>query len=247
MISERKTALKSLWLYFAALTVFWAILAVLLLNYGYYGTFRLLNPFHHPITDNLSLYFLTHLGDGVILPGILILWIGRKDPGLALAGIITVLATGLLIQFLKHVPFETWDRPPLIFEGDSGIQIFHPKPPKHTSFPSGHSASMISGGLAFAIYLGGKKRWLALAVGVFSAMLCYTRPVVGVHFQGDILAGGMIGGITGALLLIWILPKCRKFVDSFAEPTFRKIRTVVFLLAAAAIIGQFINQIFFRL
>lgn len=234
-------------LFLMAASLFWAIWGYLLSQFGYVGAFRVLNPFHHPITDNLSLYFLTHLGDGLILPGILILWVGRKDPSLALAGFATILLTGVLVQIGKNWIFEDMARPPVVFADDPMIRIFHPHPPRNHSFPSGHSASMMSGGLAFAIYLGRKKAWLAFAVGLFSAMLCYTRVVLGVHFPGDILVGGMIGGILGAPILMFLYPRIKGVILKIPSGVSTKLGIIGLVLAGLAIVGQFINQIFIKL
>jgi membrane-associated phospholipid phosphatase len=247
MNSESKDDWKRIGLFLLACSLFWSFLGYFLAKYGYHGAFKALNPYHNSVTDYSSLYFFTHLGDGLILPGILILWVGRKDPALALSGIISVLLTGVVVQLLKTMVFGDWDRPPVIFADDPMVQIFHPHPHRHHSFPSGQSASMMSGGLAFAIYLGRKRRWLALAVGLFSGMLCYTRPVLGVHFQGDVLVGGLIGALLGAVIIMGIYPRIEYLMEKISSKSMARFKTIAMILAAALILGQFYNQIFIKL
>lgn len=234
-------------MFLLAASVFWSFLGYFLAQYGYHGAFKALNGYQNSITDHLSLYFFTHLGDGLILPGILVLWVGRKDPALALAGIATILLTGLLIQVLKIGVFPDMSRPPVVFAGDPAVSIFHPHPPRNHSFPSGHSASMMSGGLAFAIYLGRQKKWLSLAVGLFSGMLCYTRVVLGVHFPGDVLVGGLIGALAGAPILMFLYPRVGYLIEKIPATTRSKLFWPGMAVAALAIIIQFVNQIFIKL
>jgi hypothetical protein len=106
---------------------------------------------------------------------------------------------------------------------------------------------MMSGGLAFALYLGRKKMWLALAVGLFSCMLCYTRVVLGVHFPGDVLVGGMIGALAGAPILMWLYPRIGNLLDKIPSPMRGKLGRIGLILAGVAVLGQFIHQIFFKL
>ena len=192
--------------YFFTLLVFWLALGVVLIQDGYQGSFLRLNAlFHTPFTDFLGIN-LTHLADGVILPLVLLLFAARKERSLPLMGLILIIGTGLFAQIFKQLLFAGWDRPTLVFAGNTAVHFLDPSSPKHFSFPSGHSTAFAAGGFLFAWLVRDRKPFFQVAVGVFTALLCYTRTHIGVHFPGDLLVGSMIGSL-GGLALFSVLKK----------------------------------------
>lgn len=64
-------------------------------------------------------------------------------------------------------------------------------------FPSCHAAN--SFGLAMYVVFLFRKRWLSLFIIAWAVVNCYTRIYLGVHYPGDLLVGGIIGGFGGWL------------------------------------------------
>jgi len=228
--------------YFGVLTIFWAVSTVLWSAWGYEKTFLVLNEFHHPFHDQASLYFLTHLADGVILPAILLLWMWRKDPALAITAVLAVFATGILTQIGKQVIFPEWHRPARVFENQD-VFIFMPNPPKAHSFPSGHATSFATGGLFFAYFLSQIKTYWGILVGIFTIFLCYTRVTLGVHFPGDIFVGSMIGSLGAFGMLKQVYPRFQHLVERKGHARWMKATPYVFGFAVIGLIAQFIHLI----
>ena len=239
--------LKENWKYtqgfFAVLFLFWIMSLVIWISWGYTNSFAILNQYHWEPLDSASVYFLTHLADGVILPAILILWIWRRDPALVITAIFAIYFTGILTQTGKWTVFSDWNRPPSVFEAVPGIEILQPHPPKNHSFPSGHATSFATGGLFFAYFLSQWKWWMGLLVGLFTVFLCYTRVTLGVHFPGDIFVGSMVGSIGGGVLLFFAYPKLKARIDRGNQEKWGKAAPIVMGIAAVALIAQFINLI----
>lgn len=243
MVIDLKQKLRYTLGYFVIMLIFWVVSLVLWLSWGYYESFTILNQYHWDIHDSASLYFFTHLADGVILPSILLLWIWRRDPALALTAVIAIFATGILTQTGKLTFFDDWHRPPAIFENMTGVDIFAPHPPKRHSFPSGHATSFAAGGLFFAYSLSTWKKWMGLVVGAFTIFLCYTRVTIGVHFPADIFIGSMIGSIGAFLLLVFLYPRMAKTRHEGNIHKWDKATRYVMIVAVVGLVAQFINLI----
>ena len=67
--------------------------------------------------------------------------------------------------------------------------------PLSTSFPSGHSAAAF----AFASGVGSVAPRAAVPLRALAAIVAYSRVHTGVHYPGDVLAGGLIGTAFGRL------------------------------------------------
>ncbi|HTP16810.1 MAG TPA: phosphatase PAP2 family protein [Streptosporangiaceae bacterium] len=74
-----------------------------------------------------------------------------------------------------------------------------PRPPRSTSFPSGHVASAA----AFATGVSLELPTLAAPVITLAAAVAAARMVTGVHYPSDVLAGAAIGAAAGAVTVRW--------------------------------------------
>ncbi|WP_444852163.1 phosphatase PAP2 family protein [Streptomyces sp. NPDC000229] len=70
------------------------------------------------------------------------------------------------------------------------------------SFPSSHAASAVAAAVAFAAVRPGA-RWVA---GPVAAAMCLSRPVVGVHYPTDVVAGALLGAVTATVGGRWTPP-----------------------------------------
>jgi undecaprenyl-diphosphatase len=227
------------WPYFAVLVVFWVFSAILLSTEGYAGGFKWVNQFQNGPINWASLHFFTHLGDGLILPAIVILLFWRRDPAFVVSFIFALFFTAFITQFGKRILFEDWMRPARVFEGIREVTIYDPNPPKEHSFPSGHATSSTTGGVFFAWALYSYKKWLPWLVGLLTVFLCLTRVFIGAHFPGDIFVGSIIGSLGAVAVLVVVYPRLYNRLQSVS---FLKNPIVGYLgiaFAGLLIVGQF--------
>lgn len=138
---------------------------------------------------------ITHLGDGTSLTflGLVMFAIGEgptRQLGVLLA-LSTSLAAGLS-QVLKRRLRRS--RP------STGIQGFQALVgnPDAFSFPSGHTAATV----ALAVAWAHQGSWLgALAAGLAS-LVGFSRVYLGAHYPLDVMAGALLGLVSGALALV---------------------------------------------
>jgi undecaprenyl-diphosphatase len=149
----------------------------------------------------LALIFYTHLGSvyallGMTAAGALWLW-RRKERARAAALVAAVLGGRIGIEVIKLLV----DRPRPGFEA-------HPVVVHSQSFPSGHAGNSMVTFLSLALFVA-PKRWRrpAVAVAVVASLaMGTTRPLLGVHWPSDVLAG-WIYGATVALVAYWWLSR----------------------------------------
>lgn len=70
-------------------------------------------------------------------------------------------------------------------------------------FPSAHATN--SWGTAFFLIYVFRRRWLSLTFGLWSALLCYSRIYLGVHYFGDIMAGTLLGLVNASIVYFLFL------------------------------------------
>lgn len=73
--------------------------------------------------------------------------------------------------------------------------------PQSSSFTSSHAANHF----ALAVFFYGTlkqmlNKWAILFL-LWATMICWAQVYVGVHFPGDVLAGGMLGAVIGSIVL----------------------------------------------
>ncbi len=83
------------------------------------------------------------------------------------------------------------------------------------SFPSSHATNHFALATFVAVTLGKPYRWVRWATLFWALLVSYAQVYVGVHFPGDVIAGGIlgacIGGITGRVYnrKVGVLPQLR--------------------------------------
>ena len=135
----------------------------------------------------------SRLGDGVFwyaLMGALIVFDGmaglRASLHLAATGVIALA----LYKLLKH-----WTRRPRPFASDVRIHAWV-APLDEFSFPSGHTLHAAS----FSLILAEHFPALGPAVFGFALLVAASRPVLGLHYPSDVLAGAGIGAALAAIV-----------------------------------------------
>ncbi len=155
------------------------------------------NAIHNTTADTLMPY-ITLLGAGltiVILSVIIALYNYRK--GFLL--LTSYAVTSLLAQLIKHL--VNAPRPKLYFTDQldriyfvKGVEIF-----SHNSFPSGHTVTAFSAGVALT-YLVKNKYWGAVFF-IVAVAIGYSRMYLSEHFFEDVTAGSALGVI---VTVVWI-------------------------------------------
>ena len=130
--------------------------------------------------------YITYLGDGMVA-GCILAVVFRKDPQIALIGIIAVLGSGIIVQVLKS--YFSIPRPAGIFNLDEFYLFGYIL--KSRGFPSGHSSTAFSLlGTFFYFCVNNKQGWLFFSAAL---LIAFSRVAIGIHWPADILAGSMIG------------------------------------------------------
>ena len=130
--------------------------------------------------------YITYLGDGMAV-GCILAVVYRKDPKIALVGIIAVLTSGIIVQLLKS--YFSISRPAGILNLDE-FYLFGDIL-KSRGFPSGHSSTAFSLlGTFFYICVNNKQGWLFFSAAL---LIAFSRVAIGIHWPADIIAGSMIG------------------------------------------------------
>jgi len=135
---------------------------------------------------------------GIVAVAVWRLWQpGGRLQTLLLAIAANLVATAAIKTLLKGLfgrnwP-ETWNKKPsLIANGDYGFHPFH-FGRDYQSFPSGHAAATFA--VISILWLSRPRwRWLYATIG---GMVCVALVGLNYHFAGDVLAGAMLGSVTG--------------------------------------------------
>lgn len=135
---------------------------------------------------------LAHSGDSwfwllVLIP---LAWLGDAfwSPR-ALVWIVAIVITAAAVFAIK---FTVRRRRP---EGDWG-QVYRKTDPH--SFPSGHAARAA---LLAVLAIGLGPAWLGALLAIWAPLVMLARVAMGVHYLSDVLAGALLGGLLGLLLL----------------------------------------------
>jgi undecaprenyl-diphosphatase len=135
---------------------------------------------------------LAHSGDSWFwLAGLGLLWWLGTDywKRELLTMIISILVAALVVFVVKQIVHRR--RP----EGEWGK--FYRRTDPH-SFPSGHAARA----MMLAVIMLGMSPGVGVLLLVWSPLVGLARVAMGVHYLSDVLAGMLLGGVIGALVLL---------------------------------------------
>ncbi|REH00091.1 phosphatase PAP2 family protein [Flavobacterium aquicola] len=164
--------------------------------------FVLMNSFH---STALTIFFknITYCGDGLftLILFAIIMFFFKKHRELGLLLLIGYLSSGILSQIIKNFVFSP--RPNAYFA------YYHPnyhldtflKIKSYRSFPSGHTASVFAMSTILTNYF--KKRYLYPLLLLFAVTIGYSRIYLAQHFLIDVLAGAIIGVLSGTFCILW--------------------------------------------
>jgi len=152
----------------------------------------------HPQVEGVVILY-THLGSAPALlsmtaVGAAYLW-WRRARRRAVALLLAVVGARIGIEVLKLV----------IDRARPGLDA-HPVVVHSSSFPSGHAGNSMATFLSLALFVA-PERWRPQAVAfavTASLAMGSTRPLLGVHWPSDVLAG-WIYGATFAMVALWWL------------------------------------------
>ncbi|AET68449.1 membrane-associated phospholipid phosphatase [Desulfosporosinus orientis DSM 765] len=161
--------------------------------------YHLFNQFagHHPILDHtfaffaqysLELYIILFIIAWFTLPKIEV----KQRHTLLIMGLSGVL--GLIINvIISHIYFRP--RPFMVLEKGTFTQLIPHAP--DASFPSDHT----TGSFGFAAASWGKApKWITISFSILGILNAIARLYVGVHWPTDVIAGILIGMLSGRLL-----------------------------------------------
>lgn len=161
---------------------------------------EVLNAFHHPFWDK-AMPYLTHLGDGLFVLFICLLFVFisfRKSLFL----LVSFILSSLIAQFFKQIVFPDVMRPLAVFGDDSGLHfpLSIQEMNIYNSFPSGHASSIFCLCLGLSFLYGSKKMFLPFLFFLTAFLIAYTRVYLSQHFLNDIFAGSVIAVISVLLV-----------------------------------------------
>lgn len=165
--------------------------------------FMFMNSFHSTV---LTVFFqnITFCGDGLftLILFVIIMVSFKKHRELGVLLLIGYLSSGILSQIIKH--FVTSPRPSVYFESHHYayyLDTFSNCRIGFRSFPSGHTASAFAMVTVFTNYF--KKRHIWAFSLLFAAAIGYSRIYLAHHFLIDVLAGAILGVLSGTFSILW--------------------------------------------
>jgi membrane-associated phospholipid phosphatase len=157
---------------------------------------------HHNIYYDVFFSFVTRLGDGGVLL-LIILAMSFRKIYYGILGLLTFLASTIIVQSLKRIIFYEYPRPSKFFEKYldlhyvEGIELH-----SFFSFPSGHSSGAFSVFILLALI--SKNSLSAILFFLIALLVSFSRIYLMQHFFIDTYVGAFIGILTTALIYYFV-------------------------------------------
>ena len=143
--------------------------------------------------DTLSIYFAEHFEH--VLWFVLFLFLLKNFkkywPMIIQAFGAAILAKLVIVNFIRWL----WPRPRPFVENNVNLLLSH----KAASFPSGHAAFYFA--ISAVVYRYNKKAGIGFFLASF--LISISRVFCGIHWLSDILAGAVIGILSGWLIILF--------------------------------------------
>lgn len=81
-------------------------------------------------------------------------------------------------------------------------------------FVSQHAANTVALATLLILLWGKKIKWLPLTMAIYVLINCYGRIYLGVHYPADILAGALLGCVTGLLFFYFFKLVFKKYLSA---------------------------------
>ncbi len=156
-----------------------------------------------PLTDAFFIFYTTLGNAGLVwlIPSVGMLLFKRSRRAGATA--LLALAVGFAFTNIILKPLVCRTRPWLVVEGLTALVVEHDP----HSFPSGHTCAAFAAACAWRPYLS--KKWGNIALAC-AALMGFSRLYVGVHFPTDVLAGALVGCLSGWLACRFVRMKAKR-------------------------------------
>jgi membrane-associated phospholipid phosphatase len=191
---------------FAVLTIYIAIVTVALYFAAVYGKIavhiNINSMVGNTFWDNFFLY-ITYLGDGLIMPFLLIA-ILFYNVRTGIYSSISFFAATIVTNVLKYKFYDNVDRPSHVFDWTirkplhfvEGVDIHI-----HNSFPSGHSTQVFA--IFMCLVFTTTKQSYKILFLLIALVSAFSRVYLSQHWLIDITAGSLIG--TGSSLIFYYI------------------------------------------
>jgi len=143
--------------------------------------------------DTLAIFFAQYFEYILILCLLLFLLKNFKKywPVIIQAFGAAILARLFIVNFIRWL----WPRPRPFIENNVNLLLFH----NAASFPSGHAAFYFA--ISTVVYFYNKKAGIGFFLASF--LISISRVFCGIHWPSDILAGAVIGILSGWLIILF--------------------------------------------
>ena len=155
-----------------------------------------INSYHNTFFDSFFQYW-TYVGDGVVIPIVMILIgllsIKRYGVSILIAGLSTLILVGGLSQVFKRLLFGDALRPYKLIGHDQLYYVPGLKVHSFNSFPSGHTTAGFAFFAIIACVYFSKNRLMQVILALLAGLVGYSRMYLSQHFLEDLVAGAGLG------------------------------------------------------
>jgi membrane-associated phospholipid phosphatase len=183
---------------FYILTLLFIITGALILALTDKGEVEIfVNRHSQPVADQVF-YYLTFLGDGILIC-LIILYMFVRKIWYGVLGTVIFAISSLITQVFKRTVFADFPRPSRYFDASHGLRYMEDlEIHQWNSFPSGHSSGAFT--IFLLISLISKKPWIQTACFLLALAAAFSRVYLLQHFYMDIYGGAIAGVVITSFL-----------------------------------------------